>query len=423
MYYSLALTTFSCIAALVAAQTAPLQQKVVQWKAEPTRYSVDAPRLFLQESSGNDYIAGLSPSHGVVMEELVEIDGAEWIRIAFDIDSTQLHGGALLVIQSVADASFYQKLDARALRQWQHTSAYFNGNAVKVMLVQSMAESTSAQSQFRITSVSVGDSASSDQESLTLCTKEDRRRPIKDARVARMYPTGCTGWLIDDEHHCFLTAGHCYPRPRTDPRYKDPLVMQFNVPLSMKNGTVNHPHPKDQYPVDLSSVQFVNGGIGRDYMHYGTFVNSNTGKAAFEVQSAWYNTSLIDVKSVLGQNVTINGCGVVRDPKIQYKSQTLQTHYGTLKDLYDSRIRFPNNVNPYLSLDHLADTTGGNSGSAIEVTLQDGSRVAIGIHTHGGCSPYSFPSVSRNHGTQLRHPGLQKFLRDPRGVCKYGYAQ
>ncbi|KAI3636569.1 hypothetical protein MIR68_005398 [Amoeboaphelidium protococcarum] len=397
---------------LCLGQTAPLQQKDIEWQNKPTRYDVRKTRFSIQR---DDSIAPVAQSS--MMEEIVFVEGASWVRLNFDMKATSLYGDAKLVIVSSDDSSIYQNLDAESISQWQYTSAYFNGNSVKVQLVTSGAE-ISSESSFAIKSVTVDDQHHGlveDNHLLTLCSVVDRREIVKDPRVARIFPIGCTGWLIDDEHHCFLTAGHCYRE------FPQPSVMQFNVPLSFKNGTIVHPHPNDQYVFDQSSISYSNGGIGRDYMYVGVFANSNTGKAAFEVQQDWFNTTMIrDTKSLVGKNLTINGYGVVRTPfSIRYKSQTLQTHTNPLVT-YSTTFPGRNGRHFASALHYQVDTTGGNSGSAIEATLDDGSKVAVGIHTHGGCSRYS--SQNTNSGTNLNLPSLQSVLKEnARGVCKYGY--
>src|SRR5690606_2557474 len=63
-----------------------------------------------------------------------------------------------------------------------------------------------------------------------------------------------------------------------------------------------------------------------------------------------------------------------------------------------------------MALRYQADTTGGNSGSPV---IDDSTGLAIGIHTHGGCTS----SSGANAGTAIEHPALQAALADPKGVC------
>jgi hypothetical protein len=61
------------------------------------------------------------------------------------------------------------------------------------------------------------------------------------------------------------------------------------------------------------------------------------------------------------------------------------------------------------TLGYQADTQGGNSGSPV---IWDEADVAIGIHTHGGCSSGS------NKGTDLAgHVAFQAALAAPKGIC------
>src|SRR5690606_41991992 len=99
------------------------------------------------------------------------------------------------------------------------------------------------------------------------CGPTDDRLPSNDPRAARGVPVGCTVNMIDDFNHQFLTAGHCVSGGNLE-------VVQFNVPLSNGNGSINHPGPEDQYSVDPESMQFANGGIGNDWSYFGVFDNS-----------------------------------------------------------------------------------------------------------------------------------------------------
>ena len=86
------------------------------------------------------------------------------------------------------------------------------------------------------------------------------------ARSARLFPVGCTAWLINDAQQCFLTAGHCFTGDVNQ-------VAQFNVPLSDESGNVNHPGPEDQYFMDGSSLQFKKYSM---YSHHHGHLNNNS---------------------------------------------------------------------------------------------------------------------------------------------------
>ena len=74
--------------------------------------------------------AGVVASHDVVIEK------ADWLRLQFD--GVKLPNGAELRITTLQDGA-QQHLNAKTLAQWQNTSAYFNGSAVRVELLASKA--------------------------------------------------------------------------------------------------------------------------------------------------------------------------------------------------------------------------------------------------------------------------------------------
>lgn len=316
----------------------------------------------------------------------VRIPGASWLQLHFE--ETELggdrfeEGASFLRVTSHEDAAF-QELDAHQARRWRQRTAYFNGEAVQVELVA--APHTGANrlvlSEVRAGKVPVP------QESQ--CGPSDDRQPSSDPRSARIVPVGCTGWLIDDCAHCFLTAGHCVGSSLQ--------TVQFNVPLSDSDGSINHPPPQDQYPIDASSIQSVNGGAGNDWGYFGAFPNAGTDLTAFEAQGAAFTLEPPPPYDS-SDDIRITGYGVDSSP--QTYNQIQQTHVGPWLGLFGTR------------LEYQTDTQGGNSGSPV---IHEQSGAAIGIHTHGGCS-----ASSGNSGTSAGISGLQNALADPRGVCEGG---
>ncbi len=321
----------------------------------------------------------------IVYSETVRIPDATWLRLRFGevaLAGDPLRGdGAYLVITSLADGA-YQILDALSVRQWRNTTAYFNGDAVRVDLVAWPGTGTS-----RVAIVEAAAGLPGAPE--TICFGTDDRVLSNDPRAGRILPVGCTGWLINDCNHCFLTAGHCDFAMD---------VVEFNVPLSNPDGSLNHPPPEDQYAVDPASVQSNGGqGIGNDWAYFGCFPNSNTGLTPFEAQQAAFD--LADAAPpVQGQQIRITGYGTVSSPVPLTWNQVQKTHVG------------PYVTSSGTTVQYQTDTTGGNSGSPV---IDESTGLAIGIHTHGGCGS----SGGANSGTAIQHPGLQAALANPQGVC------
>ena len=181
----------------------------------------------------------------------VRVEGADWLRVAFDRDTVRSDAEWKLEIKSLHDGHV-QHLNATTLAQWQYTSAYFNGDSVELRFKGDKSAEPSV----------VGAIADAPSSVSTICGPTDDRTASSAARAARYLGSGgCSGWMIRDVNHCFLTAGHCGTNSGGGG------TMQFNVPLSHPNGSMINPPPEDQYAVDPESVQFDNSGVGRDWMY------------------------------------------------------------------------------------------------------------------------------------------------------------
>lgn len=311
-------------------------------------------------------------------------EAAPWIRLSFAEAELGANPGGqptILRMTSLLDGAV-QTMEAHHLVQWQNTSAYFNGSAVVVEII---ADPGAASSTIGVDKLWAG--VADGGGVATICGTDDRVLS-NDPRVARLMPIGCTGWLFNDHNRTFLTAGHCSGASMQ--------VAQFNVPMSTSSGGLVHPPPSQQYSVDVSSKQFVSGGVGNDWGYFGCFANSTTGLTPYQAQRAFYVLGPVPA-AVSGQQIRITGHGTDSTP--QTHNQVQQTHSGPLHNLTATAVRYR------------TDTTGGNSGSAV---FNETNGVAIGIHTHGGCG--SSPTSS-NAGTRIDNAGLQNALANPLGVC------
>jgi V8-like Glu-specific endopeptidase len=328
----------------------------------------------------------------VVWSTVVTVQDASWLRLEYE--AVVLSGspdpgkdGSFLRLTSVRDGAV-QTQHLRHVGEWQQTSAYFNGGSV---LVELLAQPGTGNNRFLLKSAIAGP-AFRGQDSI--CGPNDDRTPSGDDRVGRLEPIGCTAWLIQDCNHCLLSAGHCVGGSSAQ-------VVEFNVPLSNNNGTVNHPPPSDQYAVDPASMQDNGGqGIGDDWAYFGCFDNSTTGLSAYAAQGN-VAFDLIGPPSVGSQNIRITGYGTTSSPISPTWNQAQKTHSG------------PYNAFSGTAISYVTDTTGGNSGSPV---ILDGTNNAIGIHTHAGCSL----SGGANNGTGSNNAGLQAALANPQGVCVCG---
>ncbi len=337
----------------------------------------------------SDWVENTLPGSGyrLVWSGVQHKPGAIWMRLHFDLgvlsgefgdaESTRL----VLVGQ---DDGAVQMLDAVNLLRWSMSSAYFNGDAVELRLY---AVPGNGPSRVRVASVEHGDPGFLDR---SICGTVDDRVLANDPASARLLPGPCTAWLVNNRAFGMLTAGHCDPTPGT--------VVQFNVPQSTIGGSMRHPAPEDQYAVDPSSVQTQNGAIsiGNDWAFFGVYENPNTGLSPLAAQGSSYRTSPT-LPAADGRMVRVGGYGSVMLPMPLTSNYVYTTHAGEYVGSTGNSVRY------------LADTTGGNSGSAV---VDQTTGLAIAIHTNGGCN-----SSGGNKGTATKNAGLRTALANPRGMA------
>ena len=158
----------------------------------------------------------------------------------------------------------------------------------------------------------------------SICGDLDDRIPSTDVRMGRI--GGCTGWLISED--VFIQAGHC-GTPSSSTR------------IHFVFGTGNAA-PEDQYAVDVTSYQGVNGGVGNDWGAGRLFPNSVTGKLPGVAQSekcgssgcGWFNLGPVP-STTSGNNIRITGYGTAA-----VDSRSQKTHVGALTTIGSDYIRY-----------------------------------------------------------------------------------
>jgi trimeric autotransporter adhesin len=302
---------------------------------------------------------------GMATEHVVRVEGAQSLRLRFD--RAELSPGSVLRITSLADGA-RQHLNATTIKQWRHSSAYFNGEAVKVELIAAEGARGDRVSIASVLSSRLGEGTESQ------CGTTDDRVASNAANRARYLQMGCTANLTADG--CFITAGHCMDVAGPND------VIEFNVPLSNADRTLNHPPPSDQY-MPTTSAQFQFTGLGNDWGVFTVHPNSETGLTPLQAQGPGleFATTIPARRNV----VEITGYGVDTGTA----NQTQQVSNGPITSVSTST-----NVLKYKS-----DTEGGNSGSAVLV----GGRI-VAIHTNGGCRTNN---RGANSGTMIGNAGFQ----------------
>ena len=356
-----------------------------------TAGAVAQPAPLASTTTDADLTSGLitneTDARGVIWSGVIESGaGAPWLRLAFDDallgDAPPGGTSTLLIVTSLGDGAM-QILDAESLLQWRRTTAYFNGDAVRLDVI---ADPGAAPSLITVDSFTTGVAVPGGVA--TICGPDDDRLPSADPRVARLMPIVCTAWLIDDPNRTFLSAGHCTVGGEGD-------VIQFNVPDSTSGGQLQHPPPSDQYPVDPLSMQDLNGGLGADWAYFGCFPNSNTGLTPYEAQGDYFVLAT-DPAPAGGQTIRITGHGSDQSPPQWNHVQ--QTNTGPFAAMAGTIMQYA------------TDTTGGNSGSPV---IDEATGEAIAIHTNGGCNS----GGGANSGSGVNAPGLVDALANPKGVC------
>jgi len=342
-------------------------------------------RIPLKVDSGDR--AGAESGVEPVYSEVVTSSDAAWIRVLFDPSVTFLkgplagEGATFMQITSLKDG-FFQTLNAQTLAEWGFTSAYFNGDAVRIEIFAAGGGSG------RVAVLGVHAGMAMEGGVATICGPTDDRCQSSEPRVGRTMPLGCTAWLFDNQQNAMLSAGHCAPGFN----YGAPEVVQFNVPISSQDGAPQNPSPSSQYVIDSSSVQFDDNGPGDDWAHFGVFNNSNTLLSPFVAQGMRsFDRADADSSGL----VRVTGFGLDDG----WENQTNQTHVGGLVG-----------AGPGATISYLADTKGGNSGSPI---IRESDGVAIGIHTNGGCSAEG----GSNSGTTFANADLLQAIANPLGVA------
>ncbi len=322
----------------------------------PAQLTLDLPTGEFRpwhSDSGLQRNAGNAPA--AVHGELVRVEDAAWLRLYFD--EISLARGSFVRVTSLLDGEV-QELDAAEAAMWGFSTAYFNGDAVRVELV---AGPGTSGNRYAIGLLGVGAHPAQPVGGCGICAT-DKRVSSSETWTARLLPAGCTA-SVYNEQSCLVSAGHCMGGN---------MVVQFNVPPSNPNCTLNNPPVADQFPVTGSSSN--NGGVGQDWavMTSGT---NNMGQTIF----SRYGTlrPIATTPPVNGQAIDVWGYGADDTCTL---SQTQQTDDGNVGTVFGTWF------------EHTVDITFGSSGSAV---IRNGE--ILGIVTHCPC-----PNVA----TRIDHPSF-----------------
>ncbi len=330
-----------------------------------------------------------------VFSTVIQVPEAVWVRL--DFDEVLLAGdigagtASTLRMTSLADGG-YQVMNATHVAQWHHSSAYFNGDSVKVEVI---AHPHTGPNRLVISEVTIG-VVGADGGERTICDGVDDRTFTTDRRVGRGRNAAgeakCTAFIINDCQHCLLSAGHC------EGHLNPAGQIHFNVPKSTAAGTPVMSNPNDQYAIDVTSWSFTANGSGDDWSYFGCFPNPTTGLTPYQAQ--WKSFAMAMPPAASEQVLRVTGYGVTSAPVNPNLNRALKKDTGPYTSRTGSNIAYR------------VDTTSGNSGSP--VMLEGNPDAAFAIHESGGCGA---GGAGANHGTGLNNAGLQAALAAPKGVC------
>ena len=310
-------------------------------------------------------VGGNAAGGGAAFAEVVRVEQASWVRLHFD--RVELAAGSFVRMTSVLDGEV-QALDTDGFTRWGNTSAYFNGDTVLVELV---AADGTAGNRVSISAVARPAAANAQPVGGTgdcgICDADDRV-PSAEPWAARLLPAGCTA-SVYNQTSCMVSAGHCI---------QGSMVVQFNVPQSNGDCTINSPPVADQFPILLA--ESVSGGVGNDWAVLVPGPN-DLGELPFERYAAL--RPIAGAVATQGAAATVWGYGV---DNTCTRSQTQQTDTGSIVGLDATTILWA------------IDIRGGNSGSSI---IHDGE--IVGIVTH--CDPVGCPA-GPNLGTRIDLPSF-----------------
>ncbi len=315
----------------------------------------------------------------VTSSHLVQYPGALWLRIHFG--EFDLGAKSYITVTSLLDGAV-QRLDTVGMDLYGQSSAFFNGDAVEIVLHIAPEE---VGIYYSISSVSVGEHM---VETESQCGTYDNRVLSYDHRNGRIEPVGCTGWLVSNG--AFLTAGHCGGATQMQ-------LIEFMVPLSNADRSVNHPAPEHQFPIIASSINAHDDGSGAEGNDWSVFRVSPNGDGVTPRQK--YNAGFFRMTNDRTPT-TVRVTGYGRDDDDNTYNYVQQTHSGSftgevIQSSSDVLIRY------------VVDTEGGNSGSAVIDQGIGSNNVAIGIHTNGGCATSGY-----NTGTGFENNDLENAISD-----------
>jgi len=323
--------------------------------------------VFNGEDNNEEY--SLVHTHTIVEEN------AKDIRLFFG--ELNLGEESYLIITSLMDG-YYQRIDNNSLEKWRNTSMFFNGNSIKIDLYTNFNDISIFYS---IEKLYAEFNETLNNDDRNICGEDDRV-PYSNKALGRIYPVGCTAWLI--ENGLFISAGHCHHSSNLSETHWNEQIIEFNVPLSDEFGNIIHPGEEDQYPVGYYVVK------GDDWLVFDVQENSISGLHPLDALDGDLPFE-IEQPSNITENEIIRISGYGKDG--EYQPINNNTDF---RDEYNRTLQ--TSIGPFhsiegIQLNYTVDTMDGNSGCPI---VLESNGNAIGVHTNSACDLNNY-----NYGTSL----------------------
>lgn len=363
--------------------------------------------------------------------DVISSPGASWVRL--HIADYHLGKKSYIVVRSLLDGD-EQRLDARALVNWQNATAMFSGDTVQVELYVAPEDKSVFVRFDGLVAGLPTEGSTWEPGPRDLCGGTDNRSSSTDNRVGQI--TGCTAWFITNG--LFLTAGHCVDTDRDANDDAAPNgtwdltgTVSFNVPASTTNGVMSAAATADQFPIQTTGYRDfmfdAQNSVGEDWAVFEVGPNANG-------EMPWERYGTIGFRPTRenpsrNDNIRVTGFGIDNTPAgtgstdgsggcsgtaiccdldgdgnctcdCNSSHRTLQTATGP----YHNEDEHSNNR---INHDYEVDTMGANSGSPI-IWAEKSSRLTIGIHTTGSCGDLS----QANRGTSFEVNDLETAMHD-----------
>lgn len=364
------------------------------------------------------------PSKEAQLNMLTEVTqpGSSFLRLYFK--GTELSKTSYLLLEGVDGAQ--QKLSAVDLQNWNYSSAYFNGDRVKVSLFAAAGEKNTVRvSEIKVTDPQAGLTRNTRRTGGTLGTPP---QPVAStaSNITENYPyakavgrftngslTGGTGWIAPNG--AIVANDRAYTEYVSEASYD---IIEFNVPPSIGT-TVMHPSPQDQYPLLTRTGPH---SFGLDFKNAGNEYDSGAGWMLFDPQPNGTGLRPGERQQQYfriannPRNSTINeqGNGNMLVDILHYGETNSDylagsTAYRTLRVSQTHLLPQNSNLNPVFTDDRELFVLyqlpwWGITDAGAPITFE-GTNVAIGIHNAGN-------DLNLGHGRGFRDDVLRNELND-----------